>query len=65
MMLIFTLGSLLLLARLSTAQTPAGFTPEVEDHLDVIFGTTAVATPGASFAKPGPLLSEYAALVSF
>lgn len=59
MMRFFTVGQILLLAGLSAAQTPEGFTPEVKDNLSVIFGTKAVTSPGASLAKAGPYLPEY------
>lgn len=36
---------------LSSAQTPPGFTPNVTAHLDVIYGTTAVSTPGMSMTE--------------
>ncbi|KAK8052825.1 hypothetical protein PG996_012126 [Apiospora saccharicola] len=42
--------TLLVLAGLSAAQTPDGFTPSVTPHLDVIFGTKEV-TPGLSLTK--------------
>jgi phosphatidylethanolamine-binding protein len=45
--------SALLLAGGSVAQTPAGFTPNVKAHLDVIFGTKAVNPPGMALAKTG------------
>ncbi len=52
-MLFKALISLTLLAGLSSAQTPDGFDPKVTAHLDVIFGTKAVSTPGASLTKAG------------
>lgn len=42
--------SALALAGISAAQTPAGFTPAVEQKLEVAFGTKAV-TPGLALAK--------------
>ena len=59
-MLLPAISAALLLAGLSTAQTPEGFTPEVKDNLDVIFGTKAVTTPGTSLAKAGLLTSGHA-----
>ena len=50
---ITTLSSALLLAGAVSGQTPAGFTPEVKDKLEIVFGTKAVETPGASLAKAG------------
>ncbi|KAI0884132.1 PEBP-like protein [Annulohypoxylon maeteangense] len=43
--------SALALAGISAAQTPSGFTPVVEQKLEVTFGTKSV-TPGLAFAKP-------------
>lgn len=43
----------LFLTGLASAQTPEGFTPEVTAKLDIIFGTKAVDTPGASFTRAG------------
>jgi phosphatidylethanolamine-binding protein len=45
--------ALLLLACISAAQTPAGFTPEVTAHLEVIFGTKVVDPPGTALTKSG------------
>ncbi|KAK8085291.1 hypothetical protein PG997_006562 [Apiospora hydei] len=42
--------ALVVLAGLSTAQTPDGFEPQVTPHLDVIFGSKEV-TPGLSLTK--------------
>ncbi|KAI1371385.1 PEBP-like protein [Hypoxylon crocopeplum] len=42
--------SALALASISAAQTPEGFTPVVEQKLEVTFGTKSV-TPGLAFAK--------------
>ncbi|XDG02524.1 hypothetical protein ABKA04_002139 [Annulohypoxylon sp. FPYF3050] len=42
--------STLALAGVSAAQTPSGFTPVVEQKLEVTFGTKSV-TPGLAFAK--------------
>ncbi|KAI1098276.1 PEBP-like protein [Jackrogersella minutella] len=42
--------SVLALAGVSAAQTPEGFTPVVEQKLEVTFGTKSV-TPGLAFAK--------------
>ncbi|KAI1805078.1 PEBP-like protein [Daldinia bambusicola] len=42
--------SALALASISAAQTPAGFTPAVEQKLEVTFGTKSV-TPGLALAK--------------
>lgn len=48
-----TLSALVAAAGLSSAQTPLGFTPDVTAHLDVIYGTTAVSTPGMSMTETG------------
>ncbi|KAK4152488.1 phosphatidylethanolamine-binding protein 4 [Chaetomidium leptoderma] len=48
---ITTISSALLLASAVSAQTPAGFVPEVKDKLEILFGTKAVEAPGASLAK--------------
>ncbi|KAK4240934.1 phosphatidylethanolamine-binding protein 4 [Achaetomium macrosporum] len=48
---ISTIVSALLLAGVVSAQTPAGFVPEVKDKLEIIFGSKAVETPGASFTR--------------
>jgi len=53
--------TLLVLAGLSAAQTPDGFTPSVTPHLDVIFGTKEV-TPGLSLTKSGGCFPYTAAL---
>ncbi len=50
---IHTIASALLLAGVVSAQTPAGFVPEVKDKLEIIFGSKTVDTPGASLAKAG------------
>ncbi|KAK6221313.1 hypothetical protein LQW54_001412 [Pestalotiopsis sp. IQ-011] len=42
--LLFACGS-------SLAQTPAGFTPNVTAHLDVVFGTKVVDPPGTALSK--------------
>jgi len=42
-----------MLAGLAAAQTPAGFTPEVKDRLDVIFGTKVISVAGTSLTKAG------------
>lgn len=42
--------SALALASVSAAQTPAGFTPAVEQKLEVTFGTKSV-TPGLALTK--------------
>ncbi|RYO86114.1 hypothetical protein DL764_009052 [Monosporascus ibericus] len=39
------------LAAVSLAQTPPGFTPSVEEKLEVIFGTKAVSEPGLSLTR--------------
>ncbi|RYP48106.1 hypothetical protein DL768_005959 [Monosporascus sp. mg162] len=39
------------LAGVSLAQTPPGFTPSVEAKLEVIFGTKAVSEPGLSLTR--------------
>jgi hypothetical protein len=54
-MLFSKIGSLVFLAGVTAAQTPPGFTPEVSAHLDVMFGTKAVTTPGMSLTKAGKL----------
>ncbi|KAI0005688.1 PEBP-like protein [Xylariaceae sp. FL0662B] len=43
--------SALLLAGVSTAQTPAGFEPAVEQKLEVTFGTKSVTEPGLALTK--------------
>lgn len=43
--------SALLLAGVSYAQTPAGFTPAVTDKLEVTFGSKNVATGGQALTK--------------
>ncbi|KAI1171915.1 phosphatidylethanolamine-binding protein [Nemania sp. FL0916] len=43
--------SALLLAGVSSAQTPAGFTPAVTEKLEVTFGTKSIATGGQSMTK--------------
>ncbi|KAI3325188.1 PEBP-like protein [Xylariaceae sp. AK1471] len=43
--------SALLLAGVSSAQTPVGFTPSVTQKLEVTFGTKNIATPGQPMAK--------------
>ncbi|KAK4039991.1 phosphatidylethanolamine-binding protein 4 [Parachaetomium inaequale] len=48
---ITTISSALLLAGVVSAQTPAGFIPEVKDKLEIVFGAKTVETPGASLAK--------------
>jgi hypothetical protein len=44
---------LLAAASLVSAQTPAGFVPEVSQNLPVKYGTTAVAQAGQRFPQPG------------
>ncbi|KAF7540951.1 hypothetical protein G7054_g898 [Neopestalotiopsis clavispora] len=46
-----TLVVLLLACRSALAQTPAGFTPSVAAHLDVVFGTKVVDPPGTPLSK--------------
>ena len=46
-----SLLSLSLLCGLAAAQTPARFTPSVSEHLNVVYGTKAVAPAGTSFTK--------------
>lgn len=48
-----TLAVLLLACGSSLAQTPAGFTPKVTAHLDVVFGTKVVDPPGTALTKSG------------
>jgi hypothetical protein len=55
MLFSITISSTLLLAGAVSAQTPVGFTPEVDDKLEIVFGTKTVETPGASLAKAGML----------
>jgi hypothetical protein len=43
--------SALILAGVSSAQTPAGFTPAVTQKLEVTFGTKSIETPGQPMAK--------------
>ncbi|KAK5636023.1 hypothetical protein RRF57_011735 [Xylaria bambusicola] len=43
--------SALLLAGVTSAQTPAGFTPAVKEKLEVTFGTKNVATGGQAMTK--------------
>ena len=52
-MLLQSLMSGVMLAGLAAAQTPAGFTPEVKDRLDVIFGTKVISVAGTSLTKAG------------
>lgn len=49
--------STLFLAGPVSAQTPPGFTPEVTAKLDIIFGTKAVESPGASLTRAGIMKS--------
>jgi len=39
------------LAGVSRAQTPAGFTPSVDTHLDIMFNSTVVSPAGITLAK--------------
>jgi hypothetical protein len=48
-------AALLLTSGLVSAQTPAGFVPEVKDKLEIIFGSKAVETAGAGLSKAGTL----------
>jgi hypothetical protein len=48
-----TLVVVLLACRSALAQTPAGFTPSVAAHLDVVFGTKVVDPPGTPLSKSG------------
>jgi hypothetical protein len=48
-------AALLLTSGLVAAQTPVGFVPEVKDKLEIIFGSKAVETAGASLSKAGSL----------
>ncbi|KAK3897334.1 hypothetical protein C8A05DRAFT_39119, partial [Staphylotrichum tortipilum] len=50
-MRITAIASSLLLAGAVSAQTPVGFVPEVKEKLEIIFGTKAVDSPGASLTK--------------
>lgn len=43
--------SALILAGVSSAQTPAGFTPAVTEKLEVTFGTKNIATGGQAMTK--------------
>jgi hypothetical protein len=43
--------SALLLAGVSSAQTPPGFAPAVTQKLEVTFGAKNIATPGQAMAK--------------
>ncbi|KAI1080790.1 PEBP-like protein [Whalleya microplaca] len=43
--------SALLLTGISSAQTPAGFEPAVEQKLEITFGTKAVSEPGLALTK--------------
>lgn len=52
-MLFKTLLPLAVLAGLSSAETPTGFEPKVDAHLDLIFGTKTVSPPGMSLTKAG------------
>jgi phosphatidylethanolamine-binding protein len=47
--------SLLLVALTSVAlaQTPVGFSPQVDSQLEVLFNSTAVDSPGTILAKAG------------
>ncbi|CZR65526.1 uncharacterized protein PAC_15426 [Phialocephala subalpina] len=48
--MLFAALSTLLVAGVTLAQTPSGFSPNVTAHLDVIFGSTAI-TPGLQMQK--------------
>ncbi len=41
------------LAAVSLGQTPPGFSPSVEEKLEVTFGSKTVSTPGVAFTKIG------------
>lgn len=41
------------------AQTPSGFTPQVNTKLDVLFNSTSVATPGQKLSKASKLHLTY------
>jgi phosphatidylethanolamine-binding protein len=43
----------LVLAGLTSAQTPAGFVPKVDAHLNLIFGTKVVSPPGTALTRAG------------
>lgn len=47
------IASALLLAGFVSAQTPAGFEPEVKDKLEIVFGSNAVDLAGESLTKAG------------
>ncbi|KAK4247060.1 phosphatidylethanolamine-binding protein 4 [Corynascus novoguineensis] len=48
---IATISSALLLAGSVSAQTPPGFVPEVENRLEIIFGSKVVEAPGADLGR--------------
>ncbi|KAK0619152.1 phosphatidylethanolamine-binding protein [Immersiella caudata] len=50
-MLLQSLVSGVTLAGLVAAQTPAGFTPEVKDRLDLIVGTKVITVPGTALTR--------------
>jgi hypothetical protein len=52
-MLLQSLLSGVALAGLVAAQTPSGFTPEVKDRLDLIFGTKVITVPGTALTRAG------------
>lgn len=43
-----SVSGLLVLAGLVAARTPAGFTPEVKDRLDLIVSSKVITVPGIS-----------------
>jgi hypothetical protein len=53
-----TITSVLLLAGVASAPTPAGFVPEVKSRLKIIFRSKTVDAPGASLAKAGMLRNQ-------
>jgi hypothetical protein len=52
-MLVSNLIVVCLQALLVAAQTPAGFKPEVKEHLQVSYGGKALTPPGNKIERPG------------
>jgi hypothetical protein len=52
-MMLKVFASLSVLAGFAVAQTPEGFTPKVDTHLEVMFGDKNVETAGMTLTKAG------------
>jgi hypothetical protein len=52
-MMLKVFASLAVLAGFAVAQTPEGFTPKVDTHLEVMFGTKNVDPAGMTLTKAG------------